>query len=72
LEKTEKTIEKSTKTAFQNSQERMMPMNLRIEPTLYIDLQAAVPAGFCPKCGGAVYKPGLYCLRCEAACHDPS
>ena len=45
-------------------------MNPRIEATLYIDPQAAVPAGFCPRCGGAVYKPSLYCLRCDQSCHD--
>ncbi len=36
-----------------------------IEPTLYIDLQAAIPACFCEICGGACYPPGFHCLRCE-------
>ena len=45
-------------------------MTLRIEPTLYIDPQAAIPAGFCPECGGELYRPGLHCSRCEALCHD--
>ena len=21
--------------------------------------------GFCPRCGGELYRPGLRCLRCE-------
>ena len=36
-----------------------------IEPVLYIDLQAAIPAFYCPVCGGARYAPGEHCLRCE-------
>ena len=36
-----------------------------IESTLYIDPQAQTPAAYCPICGGALYPPGLYCLRCE-------
>ena len=36
-----------------------------IQGTLYTDLQAQVPAGYCPRCGGAVYRPSLACLRCE-------
>ena len=47
-------------------------MEPKIEPMLYIDIQATVPAGFCPRCGGAVYKPGLQCLRCQSAGHDPA
>lgn len=39
-------------------------MQNNIEPTLYIDTQAQVPADFCPRCRGALYRPGLYCLRC--------
>ena len=38
-----------------------------IEPTLYIDPQAQVPAFYCPVCGGARYAPSLICLRCERA-----
>ena len=47
-------------------------MDLRIEPMLYIDPQAAVPDGYCPRCGGALYAPGRICLRCERAGNDPS
>lgn len=36
-----------------------------IEPTLYIDPQAAIPTGFCPDCGGELYAPSQHCLRCE-------
>lgn len=40
-------------------------MAISIEPTLYMDPQAVKPAGFCPVCGGELYRPGLSCLRCE-------
>ena len=40
-------------------------MNVTIEQILYTDPQAAVPAGFCPVCGGALYAPGLVCTRCR-------
>lgn len=40
-------------------------MNPWFEPTLYIDPQAAAPACFCDRCGGACYAPSLVCLRCE-------
>ena len=36
-----------------------------IEPMLCTDPQAAIPAAYCPVCGGALYWPGLHCLRCE-------
>lgn len=36
-----------------------------MESTLYTDPQAQVPASYCPICGGALYPPGLHCLRCE-------
>lgn len=36
-----------------------------IEPVLYLDEQAAIPAGFCPVCAGECYSPGFFCLRCE-------
>lgn len=36
-----------------------------VEPTLYVDPQAARPAGYCPRCGGALYLPSLCCIRCE-------
>lgn len=40
-------------------------MYVAIEPTLYLDPQAAVPASFCPICGGERYAPGENCLRCQ-------
>ena len=40
-------------------------MHREIEPTLYIDLQAQIPAGYCPVCGGALFRPSLECLRCR-------
>lgn len=36
-----------------------------IEPTLFLDPQAQVPASYCPRCGGARYAPGEHCIRCE-------
>ena len=36
-----------------------------MEGTLYFDPQAAVPACFCPRCGGECYAPGFTCIRCE-------
>ncbi len=36
-----------------------------LEPTLFFDPQAAIPAGYCPRCGGCLYRPSLVCLRCE-------
>ncbi|MDO5153745.1 MAG: hypothetical protein Q4D50_10370 [Eubacteriales bacterium] len=35
------------------------------ESTLFIDPQAALPACFCPVCGGECYGPGCICIRCE-------
>ena len=35
-----------------------------VESTLYIDRQAQIPAGFCPRCGGEVYAPSFACPRC--------
>ncbi len=32
---------------------------------LYIDPQAQKHAGFCRRCGGCLYLPGLRCIRCE-------
>ena len=46
-------------------------MQMNIEPTLYTDPQAAA-AKRCAKCGGAVYPPGFFCLRCERNGHDPT
>lgn len=46
------------------NQERMMDVTNGIEPTLYIDIQQA-PEKRCPVCGGAVYAPGYFCIRCE-------
>ena len=36
-----------------------------IEPVLYIDTQAQIPAAYCENCGGALYRPGLICIRCQ-------
>lgn len=36
-----------------------------IEPTLYIDPQAAPPVCFCSRCGRELYAPSLICLCCE-------
>ena len=36
-----------------------------IEPMLYADPQAERPAFCCEICGGACYRPGFFCLRCE-------
>ena len=46
-------------------------MQMKIEPMLYIDPQA-VAAGRCDLCGGAVYPPGFFCLRCQRNRHDPT
>lgn len=40
-------------------------MSVVIEETLYFDPQAAIPAGYCPVCGGELYAIGGICLRCE-------
>jgi hypothetical protein len=40
-------------------------MYVSIEPVLFTDPQQAVPAGYCRKCGGALWLPSLRCLRCE-------
>ena len=40
-------------------------MTEEIQGSLFTDPQAEIPAGYCPVCGGALYRPGLYCLRCE-------
>ena len=40
-------------------------MIAEIEPMLYIDPQRQIPAGFCPHCGGELYRPGLCCCRCR-------
>ena len=45
-------------------------MNPKIDPVLYIDPQGAIPAGSCPRCGGALYLPSLICLRCERDGYD--
>ena len=36
-----------------------------IEQTLFMDIQAQVPAAFCPVCGGELYAASLICARCE-------
>ena len=43
----------------------MHVMNTQIESNLYTDPQDALPADFCPRCGGELYLPGLCCARCE-------
>lgn len=45
-------------------------MIAEIEETLYIDLQAQIPASYCPSCGGARYGQDAVCLRCERRSHD--
>ena len=50
---------------FLSNRERMITMAPSIEPMLYCDPQAEPPAGFCPVCGGELYRPCLLCLRCE-------
>ncbi len=39
-------------------------MRQTMESNLYIDPQAERPAGYCPKCGGALYAPSCQCIRC--------
>jgi len=39
-------------------------MHPEFESTLYIDPQAAIPAGYCERCGGALYAPSCTCIRC--------
>lgn len=36
-----------------------------MESTLFFDPQTAIPACFCPECGGECYAPSRFCLRCE-------
>jgi hypothetical protein len=50
--------------ALTRMKERKEHMEGKIASTLYIDLQAQVPAAFCPRCKGALYRPSLLCLRC--------
>lgn len=40
-------------------------MQMNIEPTLYVDDQAAAHRAQCPVCGGCLYSPSLRCLRCQ-------
>ena len=40
-------------------------MKITIEPVLYTDIQAQIPACFCALCGGERYAPSLICSRCE-------
>lgn len=39
---------------------------VQLHPPLGLtDLQAQIPAGWCGRCGGEVYRPGKpYCTRC--------
>ncbi|MBP3479334.1 MAG: hypothetical protein J6K03_07630 [Oscillospiraceae bacterium] len=47
-------------------------MKVTIEQVLYIDLQAAVPVGFCLRCGSEIYRENGNCFRCEAMGYDPA
>lgn len=40
-------------------------MSITIEPALFTDPGAQIPAAYCPECGGELYAPSLICLRCE-------
>lgn len=40
-------------------------MLTKLEQTLYIDIQAKRPVGFCNLCGGEIYEKNGLCLRCE-------
>jgi uncharacterized OB-fold protein len=40
-------------------------MAYSIQPVLYIDTQGEIPAGYCEKCGGALYRESLRCIRCR-------
>ena len=42
----------------------MIPM---IQQVLYTDPQAAIPTGFCEKCGGECYHASRLCTDCEEA-----
>ncbi len=42
-------------------------VRITTESALYIDIQAAVPAGRCPVCGREVYFPAFHCISCERA-----
>ena len=42
---------------------------MEIQGVLYVDPQAARPAGFCEIYGGEVYWPGLWCCRCGGRMH---
>ncbi len=46
-------------------------MNVNILTVLYIDNEAAVPAGLCQTCGGEMYGQDGFCLRCEGMAYDP-
>lgn len=41
-----------------------------IQMTLFWDEQQEIPAGYCSRCGGALYAPGLHCIRCEEGGYD--
>ena len=36
-----------------------------IQPVLWVDEQARIPAGFCEQCGGECYHPSRLCPDCE-------
>jgi hypothetical protein len=48
-------------------------MNQTIDPVLFTDPQAAVPLGFCGRCGGEIYSPGPDCgCGTQEDDHDPA
>ncbi len=36
-----------------------------LSSSLFIDIQALAPVGYCPVCGGELYGPQGRCFRCE-------
>ena len=42
----------------------------KIITTLFLDEQQEIPAGYCGRCGGALYGPSLRCIRCEEDSYD--
>ena len=41
-----------------------------IVTAMFWDPQQEKPACYCPRCGGARYAPGLFCIRCEEEGYD--
>ena len=40
-------------------------MLIERESVLFVDLQQAVPRGYCEACGGALYASDGWCIRCR-------